>query len=187
MVLALSLPTTFEHRDLLVDLTFGVVLVSILVQGLSMASVLRWAGAIDGGERHVDYMRLRGQLRATRQALHSLDDALAQGEIHQATHDRLRASLSGREASLEQELENLAQVEGAGREAELQHTAERLLEVERKAVQEAEKSGVIDEGVARALLEEITERQLRLESTGIVGAPPLSDGQPSEPRRDEEE
>ncbi len=169
MVLALSLPLTFEHRDLLVDLTFGVVLVSILVQGLTMSPVLKWAGAIEGGERHDEYMRVRGRLRATREALHQLDEAIGKGEIHQSTYDRLRASLSGREAELTEALESLAETEA--RDAELQHTAERLLEVERKAIQEAASAGIVDDAVARELLDEITQRQLRLEATGLVAAP----------------
>ena len=41
MVLALSLPLTLSNRGLLIDATFGVVLLSILVQGLTMAPLLR--------------------------------------------------------------------------------------------------------------------------------------------------
>lgn len=46
MVLALALPLTFPNRALLVTLTFGVVLLSILVQGLSMTWVLRRLGIV---------------------------------------------------------------------------------------------------------------------------------------------
>lgn len=41
MVLVLSLPPDFPHRDLLQAMTFGVVLLTILVQGLTMAPLLR--------------------------------------------------------------------------------------------------------------------------------------------------
>ena len=174
MVLALSLPTDFAHRDLLIDLTFGVVLVSILVQGLTMSPVLKWAGAIGGGAQHGEYRRLRGRLRATREALHALDESLSKGEIHQSTYDRLRASLGGREAELEQGLDSLAEDAESGQRAELQHTAERLLEVERRAIQDLASQGTIDEHTARELLDEITARHLRLEATGVVGAPPVS-------------
>ncbi len=44
MVLALSLPFDFPNRDLLVTLTFGVVALSILVQGLTMQRLLRKVG-----------------------------------------------------------------------------------------------------------------------------------------------
>jgi len=41
MVLALSLPTDFPQRKLLIAMTFGVVVVSILLQGLTIAPMLR--------------------------------------------------------------------------------------------------------------------------------------------------
>lgn len=47
MVLALSLPHDFPHREVLVDLTFGVVLLSILVQGTTMGPLLRRVGVLE--------------------------------------------------------------------------------------------------------------------------------------------
>ncbi len=44
MVLALALPDDFPHRQTLETLTFGVVLVSLLLQGLTMGPLLRWLG-----------------------------------------------------------------------------------------------------------------------------------------------
>jgi CPA1 family monovalent cation:H+ antiporter len=44
MVLALSLPPSFEYRDLVVSMTFGVALISILVQGLTMSALLTALG-----------------------------------------------------------------------------------------------------------------------------------------------
>ena len=44
MVLVLGLTADFPFRDLLVNMTFGVVLLSILIQGLTMGLVLRWLG-----------------------------------------------------------------------------------------------------------------------------------------------
>ena len=47
MVLVLSLPG-FPHRELLVSMTFGVVMLSILVHGLTMSPLLRWLGIVRG-------------------------------------------------------------------------------------------------------------------------------------------
>ena len=44
MVLALSLPIDFPDRQVIITATYGVVVVSILLQGLTMAPVLRWTG-----------------------------------------------------------------------------------------------------------------------------------------------
>jgi CPA1 family monovalent cation:H+ antiporter len=51
MVLAVALPTAFPHREMLVHTTYGVVLLSLLVQGLTMKPLLRalgLAGGLDG-------------------------------------------------------------------------------------------------------------------------------------------
>ena len=46
MVLALSLPFDFPNREVLITLTFGVVVLSILVQGLTMQPLLRAVGLV---------------------------------------------------------------------------------------------------------------------------------------------
>ena len=48
LALALSLDNTFPYRDRILDLTFGVVVFSILVQGLTMRPLLRVLGLADG-------------------------------------------------------------------------------------------------------------------------------------------
>ena len=50
MVLALALPFDFPNRELLITLTFGVVLLSILVQGLTMQPLLRRVGLALNGD-----------------------------------------------------------------------------------------------------------------------------------------
>ncbi len=47
LALALSLDSTFPYRDRLLDLTFGIVVFSILVQGLTMKPLLRILGLAD--------------------------------------------------------------------------------------------------------------------------------------------
>ena len=42
LVLALSIPVTLPQRQLIVDLTAGVVLFSLLVQGTSVGRLIRW-------------------------------------------------------------------------------------------------------------------------------------------------
>ncbi|MGE0789908.1 MAG: cation:proton antiporter [Sandaracinaceae bacterium] len=162
MVLALSLPESFESRALLIDLTFGVVLISILVQGMTMGPVLKWAKAIGGGDAHRAYLRLRGRLVATKDALRSLDAAYSNAEIQKSTYDALKGKLGGQEAALEEALSDLESDEAA-RDDELLRTEERLLEVERKAIQDAQSAGVLDPTAARELLDEITTRELALE------------------------
>jgi monovalent cation:H+ antiporter, CPA1 family len=48
LALALSLDNTFPYRDRVLDLTFGVVVFSILVQGLTIRPILRALNLADG-------------------------------------------------------------------------------------------------------------------------------------------
>jgi len=49
MVLALSLPRDFSHRDMILHMTFGVVLLTLLVQGLTIKPLLRRVGLAQPG------------------------------------------------------------------------------------------------------------------------------------------
>jgi CPA1 family monovalent cation:H+ antiporter len=46
MVLALALPATFIHREMILHTTYGVVLLTLIVQGLTMKPLLRTVGLV---------------------------------------------------------------------------------------------------------------------------------------------
>lgn len=73
MVLVLSLPKDFPHRELLVPMTFDVVILSILVHGLTISPLLRWLGIVRGQDELDAYELTRGALQATRAALTEID------------------------------------------------------------------------------------------------------------------
>jgi Na+:H+ antiporter len=80
MVLALSLPYGFPHRDLLLTTTFGVVILSILIHGLTMSTLLRLLGVVHGQEERENAEFARGKLLAAYAGLDALD-RLAQGRF----------------------------------------------------------------------------------------------------------
>ena len=51
LALALSLPDSLPHRDVIVVSTFAVVAFSIVVQGLTMPPLLRTLGFMPGGRQ----------------------------------------------------------------------------------------------------------------------------------------
>jgi NhaP-type Na+/H+ or K+/H+ antiporter len=66
MVLALSLPGDFPNRDLLISMTFGVVILSILFHGLTMSPLLQWLGITRGQHDRAAYELIRGKIQAAR-------------------------------------------------------------------------------------------------------------------------
>ena len=62
LAVVLALPFNFPQRALLLDLTFGVVLFTLLVQGLTIGPLLRRLGLVDADERRRTYNKRRAQL-----------------------------------------------------------------------------------------------------------------------------
>jgi monovalent cation:H+ antiporter, CPA1 family len=164
MVLALSLPESFEYRTLLIHMTFGVVLLSILLQGLSMGTLLRRLGLVGRrSEEQAAWAELRAQTGATRAALQELERLAGSGAMLAVSYEALKAELVGRQRVAEDELANLRRSRDWIDAEELGEWRRRLLHAERQAVLEAQREGSLtDEGSAR-LLADIDARLTALE------------------------
>ncbi len=164
MVLVLSLAPDFPHRALLVNMTFGVVLLSILVQGLTMSPLLHHLGIVQRSEERDAYELARGKLQATRAALAELNEmehvrfenreVLSQlrseyEEIARSTRDRIEA------LHLERELIETEELKWARRH---------LLLTEKRRVIEAFHQGLLGQEIYERLLADIDARLLHLES-----------------------
>ena len=164
MVLVLSLPKDFPHRDVLVSMTFGVVILSILVHGLTMSPVLRWLGIVRGHRERATYELTRGKLLAANAALEEIEKM---SHVH-FTNPELPASLRS-------EYEQKVRRDNAALDAlhlerqqldaeELQQARRHLQTVEKDAVIDAFQRGILSQTVQEELLAEIDARVLGLES-----------------------
>jgi CPA1 family monovalent cation:H+ antiporter len=164
MVLVLSLPVGFPHRDLLVSMTFGVVLISILVHGLTMSSLLRWLGIVHGREARAMYEFTRGRLQSTRAALEEID---RMARVYFTKPDLLAALRGEYQQKVEQDKAKLDQL-NVGKEQlyaeELQWARRRLLLVEKREVINAFHRGIVGRDVYERLLADVDARLLRVES-----------------------
>jgi CPA1 family monovalent cation:H+ antiporter len=164
MVLALSLPQSFPHRDLLVTMTFGVVIISILVHGLSVSHFLKWLGIVRGGEVGETYEFLRGKLRAAHAALSDIEQ-LERGrlknegvlsELHEEYEEMIRRD--------EKELNSLQIDRKQLQREEFESARRQLLLTERKHFLEAFHQGMLRQRVYEKLLEDVDARLLHLET-----------------------
>jgi CPA1 family monovalent cation:H+ antiporter len=168
MVLALSLPLSFPHHDLLVTMTFGVVIISILVHGLTVSRFLKWLGIVTGYEARETYEFLQGKLRAANAALADLE-RLGRGRLK---HDGVLSDLQQEyETMIQQGEERLGSLridrEQLRRE-EMERARRQLLLVERKHLLEAFHQGMLSQRVYEKLLEDVDARLLHLETGGGV-------------------
>jgi NhaP-type Na+/H+ or K+/H+ antiporter len=96
---ALAIPLTiangrmpFPDRDMIIFVTFAVILVTLVVQGLSLPLIIRVLKLSDDGSAHREEMRARYE--AVHAAIARLDALVQLGEATPGAVDRVRADLS---------------------------------------------------------------------------------------------
>jgi CPA1 family monovalent cation:H+ antiporter len=172
MVLVLALPHELPHRDLLVTMTFGVVLLSIVVQGLTMGPLLRRLGIVGERVERTAYDKERGTLRATRAVIEALEGLLQRGAVDETVAARLRAQYEERRAASEARMRELHLGAKDLQEEEELATRRHLLTVEKDALLDAIRKGLIGSEAAELLLRDVDARMLALDEPTPEDAPP---------------
>ncbi|MEJ2724734.1 MAG: Na+/H+ antiporter [Deltaproteobacteria bacterium] len=164
MVLALSLPLDFPHRDLLVTMTFGVVIMSILIHGLTVSKFLKWLGIVTGQEAREAYEFLKGKLRAADAALADIEK-LGRGPLKdESVLSDLKREYETMMKRDEEQLNSLRIDREQLRREEIQRAKRQLLLAERKHILEAFHQGMLSQRVYENLLQDVDARFLRLET-----------------------
>jgi CPA1 family monovalent cation:H+ antiporter len=100
---ALALPLTvasgeaFPGRDLILFHTFAVILVTLVLQGLSLPWLIQWLGVVDDGAEHKEEHWAR--VKAVQAALKRLDEF--RGKAQEEVLERLRSELERKLCELE--------------------------------------------------------------------------------------
>jgi CPA1 family monovalent cation:H+ antiporter len=178
MVLALSLPADFPYRELLINMTFGVVVLSIIVQGMSMAPVLRRLGVTGLLDAYQgQYELARGRLTSAVAALSALqgmrNERTTLGEVLEGLERDYQQKISAAEA----ELRALQQQSSRFREEEQQEAVRRMLVVEKEALIKDFQKGVIGKEAFEHLVAEV---DARMEKAKLEEAPPPASPPPEQ-------
>lgn len=169
---ALAVPSTlvgggrFPGRDLLIVITFGVILVTLLVQGLTLPAVLRWAGLppddAEGAEQRL------AERTATEAGLAALPAVAAGLGVSDTTTQRVRDEYEEHLATL-REFDDIAPLPPDGadphRDHDHQHYARlrtALLANKRRAVIALRDARRIDDIVLRRVQAQIDAEEVRL-------------------------
>jgi len=161
MVLILTLPTDFPARSLLVTLVFGVVGLSLFVQGLTMGPLLGRLGLLQGKIRHDAYERARATRIMSRRALEELEELSRDHLVEPAVADRLRDWYEARGRNAERDARTALGNEQVGEQ--LAEAVRRLAEAERRGVREAEHAEIVDVEIAEELDREVVLRLVELD------------------------
>lgn len=164
MVLVLGLAADFPNRELLVHMTFGVVVLSILVQGLSMNVLLTRLGIVGAKADYQDaYECFRGRLRAAEAALAEIKKLRTERVAHGVVLEAIEAEYEGRVRKAEAGIRTLRLSEAELGEGEERETRRRLLLVEKDEQLNAFHAGVVGREAFDELMADIDARLAELE------------------------
>ncbi|MEB3223708.1 MAG: cation:proton antiporter [Candidatus Sericytochromatia bacterium] len=155
MALALGLPAGMPFRDELVAMTFGVVLFSLLGQGLTVGRLAARLGLAGGPVHDAAYRTLGARRLAWQAAGVEVSRQAARGALPKAVAAEVVAAFDRRAAEAEAAIAALHLSDDALREAHEAKARAIGLAGARHALKEATLAGVLDDEAADALLAEI--------------------------------
>ncbi len=157
---ALALPADFPERNLILLVTFAVILATLVGQGLTLPAVLRWA-RWDGVEFDGDEVTL-ARSAAYQAGLDEVERARPSWPDHQPLLDRLQASLSDRAQHLATEDPDETE-ERRQERVEHEEIQRGVISAQRGAVIELRDRGEINDQTLRTIERELDLEELRME------------------------
>jgi len=162
LALALSLPIALPQRSLLQGMTFGVVLFTLVVQGLSMTGLLRRLRLQKLSEGQAEYERKWGQLYALEVAWRHLEQLHHDNIISDPVWRTLDHTYTLAGHRLNQELQELLEQNPELQARELEQAQREALRAERSALNDLLRRGLISEEVYRQLISDVDRRMANL-------------------------
>jgi monovalent cation/hydrogen antiporter len=163
---ALALPLTiqdgspFPGRDLILFLTFIVILATLVAQGLSLPPLIRWLGVKD--DRSMEKEEREARLKANQAALARLNEIAERNPSKADALERLRVEYE----------DHIRQIEGANPQeagtslrlfsSEYERLSNEALKIERKTIVDLRNRDVINDEVLRRVQRDIDLAEARL-------------------------
>ena len=165
---ALALPfttdagATFPDRQLIIFLTFAVILGTLVLQGLSLPFVVRALGLEEDPLPQKEEAKAR--IHAAEAALARLDELVDEDWVRADTAERVRGLLGFRRERFRSRFDPEGDGSVEERSTAYQRLMHELLEVERRAVLDLRRSGRIDDAVMRRVIRDLDLEEARLDA-----------------------
>ena len=163
---ALALPLTtdagapFGQRDLIVFLTFCVILGTLVVQGLSLPALIRALHLEDDGI--ADQEEAKARIKAARAALRRLDELTVEDWVRDDTAERMRGLYNFRQNRFKARFEDGDDGGIEEQSTSYQRLRRELLDAERAEIVQLRRDGIINDDVMHRV-----ERDLDLEDARL--------------------
>lgn len=158
MALVIGLGRNFPGRDELVVMTFGVVLISLLLQGLTLKPLMKKIGIGVSGNTLSEFRRLSSEIFSIEGALKELKNLYAIKAISTSTCERLSLEYNTRIKNLENSLDTLTSNNHDLIKVQENEARVVALKAEKSALKESVLNGLLDESDFEDLIEKIDRK-----------------------------
>ena len=169
MVLALSLPVDFEYRPLILSMTFGVVVITILFQGLTLKPLLSKLGIIGNKETDIRlYEEQKTDLQASNNILSELKKLLKKSAISPKNHEIIKEKYDAHINNLQEEIKGFQLEKHHVGQMEMISVQRHLLNVRKNSIQRAFREGMLTEESLKEQLNEADKHIDMLEDDAAI-------------------
>jgi CPA1 family monovalent cation:H+ antiporter len=165
---ALAVPDSVPGRDLIVFLVYGVILVSLLIEGATIGPLIRLFGLHDDGK--LDRLEMKARIKAAKAAIARLDELIGEDWVREESAERLRSFHEFRIRRFRARFDD--EDDGAidDRSLAYQHLQRHVLEAQREEIIRLRNERYINDQVLRRIEHDLDLEDARLEIP--AGAPP---------------
>ena len=165
---ALALPAAFPARDLIIFLVYGVILVSLLVQGATLAPLIRLFDLHDDGR--LDRLEDKARIKAAKAAIVRIDELIGEDWVRDESAERLRAFHEFRIRRFKARFDDADDGAIDDRSIAYQHLQRQVLEAQREEIIRLRDERFINDEVLRRIERDLDLEDSRLEIP-LNGAP----------------
>jgi len=159
VALALSVPVMLEGRQDIIEAVFGVVLFTLLFQGLTMQTVIEKLGLIGDRAQRRAYSELIARRSALQRVLDYLDRVKSSPNIDEEFKDYQRGLVQGQLNSIKEEILKLEQCNPQLRSLEQEQLREQLLDIEADTYAEFIRAGKLNKNLSPLLREVLSQEE----------------------------
>ncbi len=164
MALALSLPFEFPNREEFIITTFGVVLFTLLVQGLTIEPLVRILGIRPANQKYKQYQALKSRLIAESEAISALKSLKKLGHISPSIFQELEKEIIDTQQVLQNQIEDLHLEDASVKELELEGARLHILDVKKDTIKQLLRQGTIGDELAEQIEADLDSKALAIMS-----------------------
>ena len=147
-----------SNKSNILKIVYGVVLLSILLQGTTMQWLMNRAGLIEGSQEEKEYEMALARRQAIRAVLANLESAERKGSMSDSTYRFLHESLLKRKEINDRLMAEMLESMPSLNKIELEMESAHLRAVEKQIYRDLEKEGDLNHDSMEELVREVVER-----------------------------